>query len=139
MLSKLLRGLRFWNAPEFAGPPPLDGCLVSADFLNLLGPFLDLNLIHRWYHLFLTYPADVITELMESPADAVGEGSSELSWAPARGTSLVSWTLVSAVLSHTPAELVPTFRELCCLISFITSSQSWVQVLSLGSLYPPTT
>lgn len=58
---------------------------------------------------------------MESPADAVGEGSTELSWAPARGTSLVSWTLVSAVLSHTPVELVPTFRELCCLISFITS------------------
>ena len=34
MLSKLLRGLRFWNAPEFAGPPPLDAFLVSVDLFK---------------------------------------------------------------------------------------------------------
>lgn len=34
MLSKLLRGLRFWNAPEFAGPV-LDVFLVSADLFKI--------------------------------------------------------------------------------------------------------
>lgn len=34
MLSKLLRGLRFWNAPEFAGPPSLDAFLVSVDLFK---------------------------------------------------------------------------------------------------------
>lgn len=115
MLSKLLRGLRFWNTPEFAGPPPLDGCLVSADFFK-----------STWTISGFEFDPPVVSPIPHIPTWRHSRANGVPSWCCGGGEL---WTQLGSGEGYKPRVLDTGF---CCSVSYTCWTGSNIQ----GALLP---